>query len=65
MELITQFIELETKGKTDIIDITDDVQQTVSFFSCSSHLGVLALRKTILNPFHLTYDHISNIQIKT
>ncbi|MFH1319145.1 MAG: hypothetical protein ABII90_00630 [Bacteroidota bacterium] len=26
MELITGFVELQTKGKTDIIDITADVQ---------------------------------------
>jgi len=30
MELITKFIELQTKGKTDIIDITDDVQQIIA-----------------------------------
>jgi len=30
MELITQFIELQTKGKTDIIDITGDVEKIIA-----------------------------------
>ena len=30
MELITKFIELQTKGKTDIIDITGDVEKIIA-----------------------------------